>query len=160
MLNGIYDDNQFFKDCQDARNSIISKSLRTGESGHLNRQLSYLMDDVQSDGRFIFDMGTFIISFDTSNFPRALRKSPKLGLYCVTAIIPELTQNVLDSSHTTYAGESYVNIVPELKKVLSLLIRSEYKCMRMVVLKSIDPGALIIYIIIYLKKKLISAGLN
>ena len=119
FIDGIYDDDQYIKHLQDSRDSIVSKTLRTGESGHINRQLSYLLDDLHTDGVKIYDIGKFIVSFDISNLPEKLQTSPKIGLYCVTAIIPELTQNVLDSSHMVSSGETFTNIVPELKKVLS-----------------------------------------
>jgi len=119
FIHGIYNDDEYKASLIDTRNSMISKTLRTGESGHINRQLCYLLDDVYADGTKIYDMQKFVISFKVHHLPVKLQNNDKIGLYCVTAIIPELTQSVLDSSHTTSAGESYVNIVPELKKVLS-----------------------------------------
>ena len=98
FIHGIYDDDKYKSLVKTSRDSMISKTLRTGESGQINRQLAYLMDDLRADGHLVYDLEEFVVSFDVSSLPPKLRTNPRIGLFCVTAIIPELTQSVLDLS--------------------------------------------------------------
>ena len=117
--NGCDDDDKYYQKAILARDGMISKTLMTAKSGGEYRRMAYAFDDISIKDGYIVDMNKFIVSFEVADFPEKLQTSNQIGLQCVLAIIPTLTQNVLDSSHTVNAGEKFKDIVPEYRSCMS-----------------------------------------
>ena len=108
MLTGIYDEDEHFKQCMEARVAMISTSLKTAETGYISRRMAYYLDDVCQDKYGVRDYGTMYIQFP-SQIPHNLRHVKNIGLYLVTIFMPPLTQKMLDSFHAASAGETVVD---------------------------------------------------
>jgi hypothetical protein len=109
MLAGVYNNEEHFKSCQEARDAVISTSLKTAETGYISRRLSYHLDDVvrNSDGNCV-DYGKWLVQYP-NRLPSEVSHIKHIGLHLVTVVMPPLTQKMLDSFHTVAAGEKLIN---------------------------------------------------
>ena len=94
--------NNLLSECINSRNSIISTSLETARSGFLSRKLSYHLDDLIIVKNKLIDIQTVIC--EDIIIPHEFENVKHIGLTIVQAIIPPITQRILDSFHYSSAG--------------------------------------------------------
>lgn len=110
MLEGIYNDDEHFKACQEARVAMISTSLKTAETGYISRRLSYHLNDIIQDknGKCKDRISNkYLLGIET--LPKNVKHIENIGIYLVSVLMPPLTQKMLDSFHAASAGESIDN---------------------------------------------------
>lgn len=108
MLQGVYNNEEHFKECQDARKAMISTSLKTADTGYISRRMTYHLDDVKQVNGICKDYNKMILHFP-SKVPNKLRHIVNIGLYMVEVFLPPLTQKMLDSFHRAASGENSAN---------------------------------------------------
>lgn len=109
MLDGISDDDTHFEHCKDARIAMISTSLKTADTGYISRRMAYHFDDIiQNDEGECVEYGKMFIQYPNKT-PQKLKHIKNIGLYLMTALMPPLTQKMLDSFHAASAGETVEN---------------------------------------------------
>tara|TARA_Y100000389_G_scaffold203398_1_gene251702 strand:- start:2479 stop:4179 length:1701 start_codon:yes stop_codon:yes gene_type:complete len=117
MLKGIYDNNEHFLACQEARIAMISTSLKTADTGYISRRMAYHFDDVIQENGMAIDYQ--LNSKRICSVPNEFRHIKNIGAYMVTVFMPPLTQKMLDSFHTAAVGESSTNTSHKFQELLN-----------------------------------------
>tara|TARA_Y100000389_G_scaffold20892_1_gene17949 strand:+ start:790 stop:2565 length:1776 start_codon:yes stop_codon:yes gene_type:complete len=119
MLDGAYNDELHFKDCQSTRLAVISTSLKTAETGYISRRLAYHLDDVKIDNNNLcVDCGKMILQFP-NHLPEKVMSIKNIGLHLVSVFMPPLTQKMLDSFHAAAVGESIDNQISQFQSLIN-----------------------------------------
>lgn len=119
FYRGIYDNDEYFRECQADRKAIIATSLKTADTGYISRRMTYHLNDVcHKNGQCVED-GKWYVRYGSSSEEEPFTKVKNIGLYLVTVLMPPLTQKMLDSFHTTSAGDDLEDETSEFNKIIN-----------------------------------------